>query len=140
MYFCPASIRYPLFSPLPFPPLFSLPSLSFHSAFPFLYPPSLADWKCRFHFALSPSPCPLALLLSSFSGRLNRPLFPPLSLRPLFPSPPFAARPLHPPRLADRAAPPFLSFPLLLSLRSLRPFPSLCGGGWEGGCRSMLLR
>ena len=37
--------------------------------------------------------------LSSFSGRYYR---------PLFPSPPFAARPLHPPRLADRAA---LSFP-----------------------------
>ncbi len=38
--------------------------------------------------------------LSSFSGRYYR---------PLFPSPPFAARPLHPPRLADRAAPPFFS-------------------------------
>ena len=35
--------------------------LSFHSAFPFLYPPSLADWKCRFPFALLSSPllCPL---------------------------------------------------------------------------------
>ena len=43
--------------------------------------------------------------LSSFSGRYYR---------PLFPSPPFAARPLHPPRLADRAAPPFLSFLSLL--------------------------
>ena len=43
--------------------------------------------------------------LSSFSGRYYR---------PLFPSPPFAARPLHPPRLADRAAPLFLSFLSLL--------------------------
>ena len=75
------------------------------------------SFLCPSSFALFPSPCPLASLLSSFSGRLNR---------PLFPSPPFAARPLHPPRLADRAAPPFLSFhPENLIILTF-PSPKIC--------------
>ena len=74
-------------------------------------------------FTLLSFPFVPASLLSSFSGRYHR---------PLFPSPPFAARPLHPPRLADRAAPPFLSFlSLLHSFSASLPLP-LCGGSGRG--------
>ena len=44
---------------------------SFHSAFPFLYPPSLADWKCRFPFALLPFSSSLSLASGSDPDKKN---------------------------------------------------------------------